>query len=180
MVAGELFLLGTAGLTWTAYIKACFGQWEAAARRGQSLDRDPEGWAGAVWLLHFPRELEQVISPESLFPEGLEINPRSSHLGTAMSSTTLYDSAEKKCLKRYNAIFLSLHPQQSRGGYLTPVFNLITTCLMTDLDMLQSDNLWNVTTGRISSVNVNLIREWSIYICMHVCLYTTINVVIYT
>ena len=94
-----------------------------------------------MWPLRFPWELEQVISPERLFPEGLEIEPRSSHSGTAMSSTMLKDSAEKKCLKRYNAIFLSLDPQQSRGRYLTPVFSLITTCLMTDLDMLQSDHL---------------------------------------
>lgn len=123
----------------------------------------------------FHGSIEWVISSE-LISRGLEINPRSPHLGRAMTLTMLYGSAEK-CLKIYNATLLSLDPQQSRGGSFTPVFDLIPTCLMTDLNTSQVDYLWNI--GRFSNVNVKLIHKWSIYVCMHVE-YTNINVVIYT
>lgn len=50
------------GPSWIADMEACFSQWEAAVCRGQRLFREPEGWALAL-PLHFPWELEQVISP---------------------------------------------------------------------------------------------------------------------
>lgn len=54
MVVGELFLWLTPGPRWMAYVKACFGQWEAAACRGQRLDREPQRWAQTACLLLFP------------------------------------------------------------------------------------------------------------------------------
>ena len=71
----------------------------------------------------------------------------------------------RKMFKKQSS-FLLIH----RGECFTPIFSLITTCLMTYLDTSQLDLLWNITTGRISNVNVNLIHKWSIYICIHVCL----------